>query len=131
LADPGPVAQTFFLDENIASRYRPDAILTMVDARPGMDQLNQRWEARRQVGFADRIFISKADMVEQEDVRVLSDRVRKMNPRAPQSLVPFDHVALEEVFDVGGLNLNEEFTADSDGPPQASCSHQHHHDDVK
>lgn len=133
LADPGPVAQTFFLDETIASLYRPDAILTMVDARHGMDQLNQRWEARRQVGFADRIFISKTDLVDQEDVRVLSERVRKMNPRAPQFLVPFGNVPLQEVFDVGGFNLNEEFTADSDGPAQTQvgCAQHHHHDDVK
>jgi G3E family GTPase len=52
LADPGPVAQTFFLNEQIASRYRPDAILTMVDAKHAMDQLDTRREARRQVGFA-------------------------------------------------------------------------------
>jgi G3E family GTPase len=58
LADPGPIAQTFFLDPEIARDYRPDAILTLVDAKHAMGQLDSRGEARRQVGFADRLFIS-------------------------------------------------------------------------
>jgi len=82
LADPGPVAQTFFLDEPIASRYRPDAILTIVDAKHGMDQLDTRREARQQVGFADHIFISKADLVMRDDVDALSARLSRMNSRA-------------------------------------------------
>lgn len=132
LADPGPVAQTFFLDEEVASRYRPDAILTMVDARHAMDQLDQRREARSQVGFADRIFISKTDLVSPAEFNALSRRVNDMNPRAPQFVVPFGKVHLCHVFDVGGFNLNEEFTADLDGATEAaSASTHHHHDDVK
>ena len=69
LADPGPIAQTFFLDPEIAADYRPDAILTLVDAKHAMGQLDTRGEARRQVGFADRLFISKADLVSDEAAR--------------------------------------------------------------
>jgi G3E family GTPase len=72
LADPGPIAQTFFLDEEIAAQYRPDAVLTVVDAKHGMAQLDSRAEARRQVGFADRLFISKADLVSAEEMTQLA-----------------------------------------------------------
>ena len=63
LADPGPVAQTFFMDDEIAESYLLDSILTLVDAKHADQQLNDRQEARRQVGFADQIFISKTDLV--------------------------------------------------------------------
>lgn len=133
LADPGPVAQTFFLDDQIASRYRPDAILTMVDAKHAMDQLDERREARRQVGFADRIFVSKADLVTQRDLHVLRHRLRQMNPRAPQSLASFGDVALADVFDLGGFNLDSEwdlaFDATSNGESCAQGGHPHYHDD--
>jgi G3E family GTPase len=63
LADPGPVAQTFFMDDEIAEAYLLDSVLTLVDAKHAAQQLNDRQEARRQVGFADQIFISKTDLV--------------------------------------------------------------------
>jgi G3E family GTPase len=139
LADPGPIAQTFFLDPQIAGDYRPDAILTLVDAKHAMDQLDSRGEARRQVGFADRLFISKADLVSDEAVADLRERLRRMNPRAAQSVVAFGDVAMHEVFDVRGFNLSP----DLEFEPPSSCAsphdhdhepHQHHHhhdDDVK
>src|SRR5262245_55263093 len=61
LADPTPVAQTFFMDDEVAESYQLDSILTLVDAKHADDQLNHRIEAQRQVGFADQIFISKSD----------------------------------------------------------------------
>jgi len=135
LADPGPVAQTFFLDDQVASRYRPDAVLTMVDAKHAMSQLDERREARRQVGFADRIFISKADLVTPSEVDILSDRLWRMNSRAPQSLVPFGEVALTDVFDVGGFNLDSEldlaFDGTHKGEPHVHTGHSYDHDDVK
>jgi G3E family GTPase len=134
LADPGPVAQTFFLNEQIASQYRPDAILTMVDAKHAMDQLNARREARRQVGFADRIFISKGDLMTQAELDALSDRLRRMNSRAPQSLVPFGQVGLTDVFNLGGFNLDSQLDV-SDEITHDEASHHHAsqghcHDDV-
>lgn len=63
LADPGPVAQTFFMDEEIAEQFLLDAIVTLVDAKHAQTQLDERQEARRQIGFADQIFISKSDLV--------------------------------------------------------------------
>jgi G3E family GTPase len=134
LADPGPVAQTFFLNEQIASQYRPDAILTIVDAKHAMDQLDARREARQQVGFADRIFISKADLVTQSEIDALSDRLRRMNPRAPQCLAPFGEVALSDVFNLGGFNLDSQLDVPYDpAHDEAShdhAGHRHSHDDV-
>src|SRR6185437_5892167 len=133
LADPGPIAQTFFLDPEIASSYRPDSVLTLVDAKHAMRQLDTRGEARRQVGFADRLFISKADLVDEGELVALSERLWRMNPRAPQSMVAFGDVPLAEVFDVGGFNLSPDLELD----PKLPCAnhdhhdhtHHHHHDD--
>ena len=114
LADPGPVAQTFFMDDEIAESYLLDSILTLVDAKHAATQLNDRQEARRQVGFADQIFISKTDLVEPAEVDALIHRLKHMNPRAPQKAVHFGEVALSEVFDLRGFNLNAKLDIDPD-----------------
>lgn len=114
LADPGPVAQTFFMDDEIAESYLLDSILTLVDAKHAEAQLNDRQEARRQVGFADQIFISKTDLVSKEDTDALMHRIKHMNPRAPQKAVHFGEVALSEVFDLRGFNLNAKLDIDPD-----------------
>ena len=114
LADPGPVAQTFFMDDEIAESYLLDSILTLVDAKHGNTQLDERQEARRQVGFADQIFISKTDLVAPAEVDDLVHRLKHMNPRAPQKAVHFGEVALSEVFDLRGFNLNAKLDIDPD-----------------
>jgi G3E family GTPase len=130
LADPGPVAQTFFMDDEIAETYLLDSILTLVDAKHAAQQLNDRQEARRQVGFADQIFISKADLVEPAEVDALQHRLKHMNPRAPQRVVHFGEVALAEVLDLRGFNLNAKLEIDPDFLADAGADHGHEgHDD--
>jgi G3E family GTPase len=124
LADPGPVAQTFFMDEEIAEQYLLDSILTLVDAKHAAGQLNDRQEARRQVGFADQIFISKSDLVAADEVDALVHRLKHMNPRAPQRAVHFGDVALSEVFDLRGFNLNAKLDIDPDFLKEDE--HEHH-----
>ena len=114
LADPGPVAQTFFMDEEIAEQYLLDSILTLVDAKHADTQLNDRQEARRQIGFADQIFISKTDLVAETQVKALMRRLTHMNPRAPQKAVHFGDVAIADVFDLRGFNLNAKLDIDPD-----------------
>ena len=114
LADPGPVAQTFFMDDEIAETYLLDSVLTLVDAKHAPQQLNDRQEARRQVGFADRIFISKTDLVAQNEVDALMHRLKHMNPRAPQQAVHFGEVPLASVLDLHGFNLNAKLEIDPD-----------------
>ncbi len=129
LADPGPVAQTFFMDDEIAEAYLLDSVLTLVDARHGQAQLDDRQEARRQVGFADQIFISKTDLVAADDVSALMHRLQRMNPRAPQRAVHFGEVALSEVFDLRGFNLNTKLDIDPDflKEEEHEEEHAHHH----
>ena len=150
LADPGPVAQTFFMDDEIAGSYLLDSILTLVDAVHGQQQLDDRQEARMQVGFADQIFFSKADLVDAAAMDALAHRVRHMNPRAPQSTVNFGDVPISKVFDLKGFNLNAKLDIDPDflkadaqehhdhgdhgHVHDEHCDHPHHHahdDDVK
>jgi G3E family GTPase len=114
LADPGPVAQTFFMDDEVAEQYLLDSILTVVDAKHAASQLNERQEARRQVGFADQIFISKADLVVAGELDALMHRLKHMNPRAPMRAVHFGEVSLKEVFDLRGFNLNAKLDIDPD-----------------
>jgi G3E family GTPase len=125
LADPGPVAQTFFMDDEIAESFLLDSILTLVDAKHAAQQLNDRQEARRQVGFADQIFISKADLVSPAELDALQHRLKHMNPRAPQKVVHFGEVPLSEVFDLRGFNLNAKLDID----PDFLADDHHHHDE--
>ena len=126
LADPGPVAQTFFMDDEIAETYLLDSILTLVDAKHAEDQLDTRQEARRQIGFADQIFISKADLVDDAALQSLMHRVKHMNPRAPQHKVHFGEVPLSDVFDLRGFNLNATLDIDPDFL-NADAGHDHDH----
>ena len=124
LADPGPVAQTFFMDDEIAEGFLLDSILTLVDAKHSAQQLNDRQEARRQVGFADQIFISKSDLVSPQELDALQHRLKHMNPRAPQKAVHFGDVSLAEVFDLRGFNLNAKLDID---PDFLNDGHDHEH----
>jgi G3E family GTPase len=125
LADPGPVAQTFFMDDEIAESYLLDSILTLVDAKHAGQQLDTRLEARRQVGFADQIFISKSELVADGEVDALIHRLKHMNPRAPMQRVHFGEVPLTSVFDLRGFNLNAKLEIDPEF--LAADTHDHGH----
>jgi G3E family GTPase len=130
LADPGPVAQTFFMDDEIAESYLLDSILTLVDAKHAESQLDTRQEARRQVGFADQIFISKSELVDEAAVDALVHRLKHMNPRAPQRKVHFGDVPIADVFDLRGFNLNAKLEIDPEflDAEDAHAHHDHDHD---
>ena len=127
LADPGPVAQTFFMDDEVAESYLLDAILTLVDAKHAHDQFNERQEARRQVGFADQIFISKSDLVSADALGALSHRLQHMNPRAPRHIAHFGEMDIKNVLDLHGFNLNA--TLDIDPDFLSAGDHDHGHAD--
>jgi len=126
IADPGPVAQTFFIDDEIAESYLLDSILTLVDAKHAGSQLDLRQEARLQVGFADQIFISKTDLVDAAEVDALVHRLKHMNPRAPQRKVHFGEVPISEVFDLKGFNLNSKLEIDPEFLNADGHGHDHH-----
>ena len=106
MADPGPVAQTFFMDEDIGEYYLLDSIVTLVDAKHAQQQLDDFREAQEQVGFADRILLSKTDLVSEAEHEQLKTRLTKINPRAPIKAVHFGNTPLADILDIRGFNLN-------------------------
>jgi len=131
IANPGPVAQTFFMDDDVAEHYALDAVVTLVDAKHGDAQLNAHEEAQQQVGFADQIFITKIDVVEPKTIQALRNRLVHMNPRAPIKEIQKGVVNLDEVFDLHGFNLNAKLDIDPHFLEQENhddCGHDHSHD---
>jgi G3E family GTPase len=125
LADPAPVAQTFFVEEVIGAYYRIDAIITVVDAKHAMQQLTEHHEAQEQVGFADRILLSKSDLVSLDELATLSARLRQLNARAPITKVHFGETNLKQILDINGFNL----TAILEIEPDFLEDVTHEHDD--
>ncbi|MEI7564656.1 MAG: GTP-binding protein [Burkholderiaceae bacterium] len=133
VANPGPVAQTFFMDDDVAEHYVLDAVVTLVDAKHGQQQLTEHEEAQRQVGFADQIFITKTDLVSPAEIANLRSRLMHMNPRAPIKAITQGLVPLNEVLDLKGFNLNAKLDIDphflgAEEHDHADCGHDHSHD---
>jgi G3E family GTPase len=126
LANPGPVAQTFFMDDEVASHYMLDAVITVVDAKHAMQQLDEHEEAQRQVGFADKLLLSKTDLVSSDEVDMLISRLKRINPRAPVGKVDFGQVPIGDVFDLRGFNLNDKLEIDPDFLAEDEHDHEHH-----
>ena len=137
MANPGPVTQTFFVDEDVGTHYRIDGVITVVDAKHGHATLDAQTEAQNQVGFADRILLSKTDLVDPEEARSLRERLVRMNPRAPIRNVHMGQVPVGEIFDIGGfdltsvLDLDPDFLAAEHPDARRAREHQdgHGHDD--
>ena len=125
MADPGPVAQTFFLDEAIGNYFLLDSVLTLVDAKHAGTQLDEFREAQEQVGFADRILLSKTDLVSEEEVERLRQRLVHINPRAPIKKVHFGNAPIAEILDIRGFNLNAVLEID----PEFLEEDEHEHDE--
>jgi G3E family GTPase len=128
LADPAPVAQTFFMDEGVGAKAKLDAVVTVADAMWLKDRLKDAPEAKNQIAFADVILINKTDLVGPEDLREVEMRIRGINPyakvhRTERCRIPLPEVLGRNAFDLDRiLDIEPEFlTADGDG-------HDHHHD---
>jgi G3E family GTPase len=125
LAAPSPVAQTFFIDDDVADSFLLDAVITVVDAKHGSTQLDEHKEAQEQVGFADRILLSKVDLTADQGAAIKA-RLTAINPRAPIKPVHFGEVAIADVLDIRGFNLN----AVLDINPDFLTSDEHEHDEA-
>ena len=125
LADPAPVAQTFFVDDVISQQYLLDAIVTMVDAKHAPQQLDEHHEAQEQVGFADRILITKTDVVPPDEVAQLRQRLVRMNPRAKIGEARHGVAAIEDLLDIRGFNLHAILEIE----PDFLTDVDHEHDD--
>ncbi|REG60596.1 G3E family GTPase [Paraburkholderia sp. BL6669N2] len=127
LANPGPVAQTFFMDDQIANEFLLDAIITLVDAKQANHQLDEHEVVQRQVGFADRLFITKSDLVDENQLADLRHRLLHMNPRAAIKVVNFGEADIKEIFDLRGFNLNSKLEIDPDFLVEDEHAHSHAH----
>lgn len=125
LADPAPVAQTFFVDEDIVQNYMLDAIVTMVDAVHAPMQLDEHHEAQEQVGFADRILITKTDVADASTLPTLRQRLTRMNPRASIKEAHQGVAAINDLLDIRGFNLNAILEIE----PEFLTDVDHEHDD--
>jgi G3E family GTPase len=125
LADPAPVAQTFFVEDTVSEHYRLDAILTVVDAVHAEAQLDRHHEAQEQVGFADRLLVSKADLVDTPRAEALERRLRAMNPSAPMMRVHFGAAPIDKLLDLAAFRLDDKLAVD----PDFLVDVTHEHDD--
>ena len=138
LADPAPVAQTFFVDENVGRRTKLDAVVTVADAKWLNDRLKDAPEAKNQIAFADVILINKTDLVSPAQLSEVEARIRAINPYAKVHKTERAQIALDEVlsrnaFDLDRiLEIEPEFLAADDGhdhgPHHHDHEHGHHHD---
>ena len=124
VANPGPVCQTFFMDDAVAAFFRLDGVVTIVDAKHGSQTLDEQPVAKDQVAFADRIFISKRDLVSAEEYEALRSRLVAMNPRAVIEPADMGNVPVEKVLDIYGFNMNDILDLD---PGFLTGAHHHHH----
>lgn len=127
LADPAPVIQTFFADPFIHTRFRLDAMLTVLDAEHAMRQLDAHEAAREQVAFADILLIGKRDLADEKQFSGLVQRLIRINPRAAIHVMSHGDVPMNVIVDVNAFNLTSLLEID---PGFLNESHHHHHDDI-
>jgi G3E family GTPase len=130
LADPGPVAQTFFVDEDVKARTVLDSVTTVVDAKHVEARLDDSREAREQIAFADQIVLNKTDLVDEADLRRVEARLRRLNPLAPIHRAERSNAPLEAILGRGGFDLERILTLEPTflNPPHGEAGHVHDDD---
>src|SRR5690606_7708826 len=136
LADPGPVAQTFFVDEDVKAKTQLDSVTALVDAKHVMARLADSKEAREQVAFADQIMVNQADLADKPALAEVEARLRALNPLAPIRRATRADVPLDQVLGRGGFDLERildvqpQFANPAHGEPghvhDEHCGHDHH-----
>ncbi|MCX2561976.1 GTP-binding protein [Acetobacter farinalis] len=127
LADPAPVAQTFFADEDVRAKTRLDAVVTVVDAYNIEQTLKESPEARQQIAFADVIILNKTDLVDEARLKSVEDTLRGINALAPIHKAQKGNVKLTDVMDVGGFDLQRILAST---PDFLENTHHHHEEDL-
>ena len=137
LADPGPVAQTFFVDEEVAARTRLDSVTALVDAKHLPLRLADTREAAEQIAFADQIILNKTDLVTPAELAAVEAAIRRINPLAPIHRAQRANVPLDAVLGRGGFDLDRITSLEPEflNPPHGEAGHVHdehcghdHHD---
>src|SRR3982074_3376930 len=129
LADPAPVAQTFFMDENVGRKTKLDAVVTVADAKWLNERLKDAPEAKNQIAFADVILLNKTDLVKPDELAEVEGRIRAIHPSANLTKKQRCQVALSDVLERGAFDLDrileiEPEFLEGDGHAHA---HDHHH----
>ncbi|BBF93653.1 CobW family GTP-binding protein [Blastochloris tepida] len=142
LADPAPVAQTFFVDDIVSAKTRLDAVVTVADAKWLSERLKDAPEAKNQIAFADVVLLNKTDLVTLDELAEVEARIRGLNPyatlhRTQRCAVPLDRVLGRGAFDLdrilslepGFLEAEEEHACDHEHGEGCGCDHDHAHDE--
>lgn len=126
MADPGPVVQTFYMDEKVQAAFRMDSIITMVDAKHANMQLDQTPEAYQQIAFADVLLLNKVDLVQRAERDKLIKRIKEIND---VDIVPCEYgrVDLDKIINIGGFNLERVLERE---PAFLKEDDDHHHEHV-
>jgi G3E family GTPase len=127
LADPAPVAQTFFVDEDVQKNARLDAVVTVADAKWLSDRLKDAPEAKNQIAFADVIVLNKTDLVTRPELAEVEARIRAINPYAKLHRTERCSVALADVLDRGAFDLDRILDIEPDFLNADDHDHHHHH----
>ncbi|MEQ9690080.1 MAG: GTP-binding protein, partial [Bauldia litoralis] len=127
LADPAPVAQTFFMDEEVRAKAKLDAVVTVADAKHLIARLGDSPEAEEQIGFADVVILNKTDLVSPEELTEVESRIRAINSHAVIHRTEPCALPLDRVLDRGALDLDRILTLDPEF--READDHDHHHDD--
>jgi G3E family GTPase len=130
LADPGPVAQTFFVDEDVKARTVLDSVTTVVDAKHVLARLDDSREAREQIAFADQIVLNKTDLVSEDELARVEARIRRLNPLAPIHRAERSNVPLSAILGRGGFDLDRILDLEPEflDPPHGEAGHVHDED---
>jgi G3E family GTPase len=135
LADPAPVAQTFFMDDDVREKTRLDAVVALVDAKHLPLRLKDSREAEDQIAFADVVLLNKTDLVSEDELHALEHSIRAINPHARIHRTERSAIGLSEILDRGAFDLQRALLSDPhfldhDHPDHAcgpDCDHDHDH----
>jgi G3E family GTPase len=129
LADPGPVAQTFFVDDDVRARTKLDSVTTVVDAKHLPLRLADSKEAVEQIAFADQILLNKTDLVSPEELASVEAQIRRINPLAPIHKTQRSAVPLDAILGRGGFDLDRIVDIEPQFLNPAHGEHGHVHDE--
>jgi G3E family GTPase len=127
VADPSPVIQSFFVDEDLKAKLRLDAVVTLVDARHIWQHLDANREAREQIAYGDVVLLNKTDLATAADLDRLEKRVRELNILAKIYRTQNAEIALDRILDVGAFDLSRRLEV---SPGLMTADEHHHHSDI-
>ena len=128
LADPAPVAQTFFIDDDVRDKTRLDCVVTVTDAKYLLARLKDAPEAKEQIAFADVILLNKSDLLSEEALQEVEGRIRAINPYAELHRTVRSDIALDKILDRGAFDLARILTLEPDFLAEENHDHAHDHD---